>query len=229
MNLKISIHQPHYLPWAPYFYKIITSDIFVFLDDTQFDRSDFQHRNYVGTSMSNRTLLTIPIKHSGCFVTLNKAEFANDFWEKKHLRTIENLFCHEKYFKDVFPIVKTSICYSASNLAEFNINFIKNIINYLGINTKLIRSSKIKSSSKKEDKLIDILTELGAESYLTGEESLNNYLHKDKFEKKNINLIKLVYPLNCPLSKDSILDILFLKSPQEVIKIIKDGGQETIC
>ena len=229
MSLKVSIHQPHYLPWAPYFYKIITSDVFVFLDDTQFDRGDFQHRNYVGTSVKNRTLLTIPIKHSGRLVTLNKAEFANDFWEKKHLKTIQNIFCHEEYFKDVFPIVKKSLYYPASNLAEFNINFIKNISDYLDINTVLIRSSKIKSSHKKEDKLIDILKKLGAKSYLTGEESFNNYLHKNKFNKRNISLIKLVYPLNCPLSKDSILDILFSKSPQEVIKIIKSGGKEILC
>lgn len=45
-------------------------DIFVFLGDAQFDRGDFQHRNYVDTSVKNSTLLTIPIKHSGRFVTL---------------------------------------------------------------------------------------------------------------------------------------------------------------
>ena len=34
----ISIHQPVYLPWLGFFGKIISSDIFVILDDVQYEK-----------------------------------------------------------------------------------------------------------------------------------------------------------------------------------------------
>ena len=34
----VSIHQPNYLPWPGFFYKIANSDIFVVFDDVQFPR-----------------------------------------------------------------------------------------------------------------------------------------------------------------------------------------------
>ncbi|WP_425324864.1 WbqC family protein [Lactobacillus kefiranofaciens] len=87
MNLKVSIHQPHYLPWAPYIYKIIRSDVFVFLDDVQFDCSDYQHRNYISKGR-NRLLLTIPVRHEHTFVNINESKIVNLYWKKKHLKSI---------------------------------------------------------------------------------------------------------------------------------------------
>ena len=34
----IAIHQPEYLPWLGYFKKIMNSEIFVILDDVQFEK-----------------------------------------------------------------------------------------------------------------------------------------------------------------------------------------------
>ena len=31
--MKIGVHQPNFLPWSGYFYKIQKSDKFIFLDD----------------------------------------------------------------------------------------------------------------------------------------------------------------------------------------------------
>ena len=46
---KVSIHQPQYIPWPAYFDKILQSDIFVILDDVQFQKNGLQNRNQIKT------------------------------------------------------------------------------------------------------------------------------------------------------------------------------------
>ncbi len=56
----VSIHQPQYLPWLPYFSKINISDVFVFLDNVQFQKNGLQNRNELKNS-SGRFWVTVPI------------------------------------------------------------------------------------------------------------------------------------------------------------------------
>ena len=46
----VSIHQPQYMPWLPYFSKIASCDTFVFLDDVQFQKNGIQNRNQLKNS-----------------------------------------------------------------------------------------------------------------------------------------------------------------------------------
>ncbi|WP_230478728.1 WbqC family protein [Lactobacillus helveticus] len=48
---------------------------------------------------------------------------------------------HEKYFLDVYPLIKKLIMYPTNNLADFNMNFVTKLLEYLNVNTKLIKSS----------------------------------------------------------------------------------------
>ncbi|MCS7151846.1 MAG: WbqC family protein, partial [Endomicrobia bacterium] len=41
--MKVAIHQPQYLPWSGYFNKILQCDIFVFLDDVQYKKNEWQN------------------------------------------------------------------------------------------------------------------------------------------------------------------------------------------
>ena len=53
----VSVHQPQYLPWLGYFDKIAKSDVFVFLDNVQYKRREFQNRNKIrvkGRGMDKR-------------------------------------------------------------------------------------------------------------------------------------------------------------------------------
>ena len=46
----VAIHQPCYIPWLPFFEKIKKSDIFVFLDDVQYQKNGWQNRNKIRTN-----------------------------------------------------------------------------------------------------------------------------------------------------------------------------------
>ena len=58
---SILIHQPEYLPWINLFNKLKQSDIFVFLDNVQYNRRSYQNRNLIKTKNGSE-YLTVPIK-----------------------------------------------------------------------------------------------------------------------------------------------------------------------
>ena len=45
--IKSAIMQPTFLPWCGYFDLMDEVDVFVFLDDVQFDYRSWQHRNKI--------------------------------------------------------------------------------------------------------------------------------------------------------------------------------------
>jgi hypothetical protein len=40
----VTIHQPNFMPWYPFFQKIQQADIFVLLGNCQFEKNGFQNR-----------------------------------------------------------------------------------------------------------------------------------------------------------------------------------------
>jgi len=42
--MKIAIHQPNFIPWYPFFYKMAKCDKFIILTHVQFEKNGFQNR-----------------------------------------------------------------------------------------------------------------------------------------------------------------------------------------
>ncbi len=133
---------------------------------------------------------------------------------------------HEKYFLDVYPLIKKLIMYPTNNLADFNMNFVTKLLEYLNVNTKLIKSSDFHITSKKKNKVLDILMKLHATTYLSGKESYFNYLNLSNFQSRNINIKLINYNFNSLYERDSILRLLFSYNPEEVIEILNCNGKE---
>ena len=57
---KIAIMQPTFLPWVGYFDLIDQVDIFVFLNDVQFQKQTWQHRNKILTK-NGLQWITVPV------------------------------------------------------------------------------------------------------------------------------------------------------------------------
>ena len=43
----VTIHQPNFVPWYPYFQKIQQADVFVLLGHCQFEKNGYQNRFYL--------------------------------------------------------------------------------------------------------------------------------------------------------------------------------------
>ena len=211
----VSIHQPQYLPWIPYFSKIKVSDIFVFLDDVQFQKNGLQNRNFI-FSKNGEIRLTIPVFHS-LSDKINTIKISDSRILKKHWQTIEMAYKKTPFFNEVAENLNPIYTKEYQLLCDLNIDLIKFYLNYLGINTQIITSSDIKKEGDKSELVLSICKKLNASTYLTGSGGLE-YLKIDEFEQENIIVETVNYNFkeyNQINSKDqfiphlSIMDLVF--------------------
>ena len=186
--MKVTIMQPSYLPWWYYFERIYYSDTVVFLDDVQFERRGFNHRNKLSNQNGN-FWLTIPIKKKNNFqLNINEIEIKNEVkWKKKHQQSIILNYKKAKFFHKLNNLIKI---YDSDYDKLIDILKLTNkfFLNILSIKKKINFSSKIKKKGKKSDLILSICEELGATEYITGPMGAS-YINKNQFLSKNIELI----------------------------------------
>ncbi|NBK97808.1 MAG: hypothetical protein EOM50_07280 [Erysipelotrichia bacterium] len=182
----VSIHQPDYIPYLGYFYKIYQSEVFVFLDDVQFSNDNMHHWNRIKTPQGE-CRLKIPVEHS-FGDNINQVRTKDELkWKEKHLKTIEMNYKKTEYFEEIYPNYKEVILSEYPNLSEMNIVINQFICKSFGINPKFVRSSDLNIDSAKEDRVIDICLALGGTTYISGN-GARAYQVDEHYENKGIYL-----------------------------------------
>ena len=156
--MKIAIHQPEHFPYMGFFMKMYQSDLFVILDDVQFTKGNFQHRNRFLNSNGKEEWFTIPLEkkpHHKLIKDIKTNDSIN--WREKIIKQLPNSFK-----QDLIDI------YSSSNLIDINLASINLCRKKLNINTPLMLSSELNIKTKGSQKLSDICDKLEASTYLSG-------------------------------------------------------------
>jgi hypothetical protein len=215
--LIVAIHQPNFLPWIGYFYKISQADTFVVYDDVQYTKNGYINRNRIKTP-NGEQWLTLPVKQAGNFGQniLNTEILNADRVQKKIARTLEMNYKKCPYFVDYFEDLQNILAKGTSTLALLNLELINYCCRVLEIDTKIILSSSFLPSEKNSDsRLIEICNHLKATSYLSGKGGAN-YQSEEKFKNEGIELNyteftfpKYEQPWGDFLPNLSIVDTLF--------------------
>jgi hypothetical protein len=174
----VAIHQPNYLPWLGYFYKIYQSDVFVFLDDVQYSNEGMHNYTYIKTPNGPFRLKYPVFQRFGdkiCDVR-PKDELG---WKKDHLNNISSNYKKAEYFDMVFNDYERLIMNEYQNLVELNISIIKFFADKLGFSPEYLKSSDLDINLKRTEKIIAVCKKVkadiyysgtGAKAYQTGEE-----------------------------------------------------------
>lgn len=182
----VSIHQPQYLPWYFYFQKIMDSDIFIFLDNVDYQKNGLQNRNQIKTQ-NGAHWLTVPVnRKSGSKINQMKTDQKSN-WVKKHLQTInENYNKSPTYlenkneFENIFKIY-------AENLGDLNIELIKFFLKLMKINKEIFLASEMNVGGAKSELICNLCKKVNAEIYISGDGG-KNYLENEVFLKENIEI-----------------------------------------
>jgi hypothetical protein len=187
----IAIHQPNYIPWLGYFYKIYQSDIFVFLNDAQFSNEGMHNYHYLKTPQGPFRL-KIPVEKKlgdKIFEVQTKDVLG---WKAKHLKTIDHIYSRAPHFKEVFADFSVLLEKEYSNLSEMNIEIISFICKKFKFTTTLYLSSESGINTTKEEKILDLCNFLNANVYYSGT-GAKAYQSENNFIKRNIELRYSVY------------------------------------
>lgn len=229
MSKVVTIHQPQYLPWIPYFAKILAADEFILLDNVQFQKNGVQNRNQIKTP-NGKMWLTVPVKHE-FGQKIKDTMIANQQQICKHLKSIRINYQKSPYFDEVFFLLSEHLSEPVSNLSELNSKLIIAILNYLGYKGKIVYASALYDGDAKGSQLIlELCKAAKAEFYFSGHGG-KNYMDIDKFKNNSINVLfhnykvpmyHQLYPKLDFMGDLSIIDLMF-NVGEESMNIIQQG------
>jgi len=234
--MKGSIMQPTYLPWIGYFAMIDQVDCFVFLDHVQLSKQSWQVRNRIKEKDGKELMLSIPVVSNGMKNTkLCDAVFANDIWKIKHLKSFKQCYIKSSYYGEIMQLIEKVYEKEYFVLSEFTSELIKEICNYIGIDTKFYKSSEYKEiKGIKDEYLVNLCKYLNIDTYLSAKGSAV-YIEKEKkggcFTDAKIKLEYQNYshPIYNQLGSEfmpymGIVDILFNEG-KRTLEIIRSGNR----
>lgn len=182
----IGIHQSQFLPWLPFFYKMFSSDIFIILDDVQFQKNGVQNRNLIKTPQG-QLWLTVPVRRS-LETPLNAAEINDQDILLKLLKTIEVNYRKSPFFLQVFPRIEAVFKKPYAYLHQLNMDLLEVVLSLLGKKVNICLSSSMFTSQKKGELVIEIIKKSGEKVYLSGRGGLE-YMDPVRFRDEGIEVI----------------------------------------
>ena len=162
MSKIIAIHQPNYIPWLGYFYKIYQADTFVFLDDVQYSNKGMHDFHYIKTPQG-RFRMKIPVKVN--FGDNINQVIVNDHiqWKVNQLKQLESNYKKTPHFNEVYNDVAQLFDLNVSSLSELNIKIIQLITSKFGISTDFVVSSALAiEHNDKNARIFEICTKTDA-------------------------------------------------------------------
>jgi hypothetical protein len=164
------MHQPHYLPWLGYVDKADRADLFVFVDQVQFVRKQWQNRNYVKTQQGS-TLLTVPVlQESRAELISEKIVDERRPWRKKHRRTIEQSYHGAPYWSTYGPGQLELYDAPWERLADVAVASAIGVFTAFGVTTPWRRASDIGAvPGAKTEMIAGLCHAVGATVFVSGD------------------------------------------------------------
>lgn len=229
--MNVVILQPSYIPWRGFFHQIYKSDLFIFYDDVQYDKHGWRNRNQIKTTQGKQWL-TIPVHSAGVTQGRTIQEIKIDWskpWAKNHWKAFTFSYAKAPHFRRYAALLESYYQRQDEFLADFTIDLTIALARELGIwHTRFLRSSEIPGiTGERTERLIQILTRMGAQHYISGP-SARTYVEPELFDAAGITLEYMVYdyseypqlyPPYDPFV--SVLDLLFMTGEQALSYIIK--------
>jgi WbqC-like protein family len=225
--------QPSFLPWQGFFALVAAADVFVLLDDFQFQRHSFHQRNRLRLADGTETWITVPVTHAGRAADLDAATLVVDAkWRRRLKTTLDQSYGKAAFHASLRPRVDEWIDTEWPSLSELNIAFIELVASVLDLAPEWRRSSEIGSTGERSARALDLLQRVGARTYLAARGALEYMVDDGVFPVDGIDVVFQDFvPVSYAqrrasefVSHLSIVDALFEVGPARTRELI-DAGQ----
>lgn len=188
--MKVTIHQPNFLPYLGLFEKVLYSDVFVIYDTTQFSRDGFQQRNYIKIG-NDKHLCSLSVGTSSSWhLAIKDVPIIDNLKTKKMWKTIQTSYSRSPYFKLYEKELEAIFNSEPKTLSDFSIQLIQYFLDKLNWKGRILRSSELTldTTKRKTDALLEIVQAVGGTVYVSGS-SGKNYLEEEKFTQAGIEVV----------------------------------------
>lgn len=193
MKKIVSIHQPTYFPWLGLIDKIAKSDIFIVLDNVQFNKEAFQHRTLYSNPSGKPSYLSLSVNIKNRL----KSNFSiRDIKLKnqeeilvKHLRILQDRYRNTKNQSLLTEKISSILLDKKfSFLLDLSLKTIQLTLEELNIHPQILLASELDCHGSKTELLLSLTQSAGATAYLSGR-GAESYMDDKLFTTNGIKVL----------------------------------------
>jgi hypothetical protein len=224
----VAAHQPSFLPWLGYLDKLAKADVFVVMDDLQYEAQNFQNRNRIKLNNGPHWLI-VPLAHGAqtervCDRRIDNAgRGGRHHWQHRIWRTLEVHYGRSPHFAAYAADLEDVFVRRWEYLLDLDLQMLDLARRWLNIKTPIIRASSLELRGAKTDRIQDFCQKLGANVYLSGKGGSTGYLDTDQLARVGVTTMwqqftHPVYPQRYPhlgfVSHLAFLDLVLNTGPE---------------
>lgn len=183
----VASHQPNFLPYPGFFYKMYLADVFTLSDAVKFSSSNYHNYNFFPED-GRLHKVTVPVSSHSASIKDVKI----DQWErfsKKLIKRIVQDYSKAPHFDEVFPELAMLLTAKYSFLKDLNTCLILFIHHGLKMDSKVIFEAPMNlQGSTPTEQIIDICEKTGCDTYLSGD-GASDYLDVWQLNQHGIGVV----------------------------------------
>ncbi|MGE3763438.1 MAG: WbqC family protein [Kofleriaceae bacterium] len=187
----VAAHQPHYLPWLGYLDKLAGADLFVVMDDLQYEAQNFINRQRVKLATGPHWLV-VPLVRGAqtdriCDKRIdNTGRGGRHHWQHRHWRTLVVNYSMTPGWDRIAPALEDVYTRRWDFLLDLDLHVLDLARRWFGITRPIVRASSLELRGIKTDRIIAMCHAVGARTYLTGKGGSAGYLDVDALARAGI-------------------------------------------
>jgi hypothetical protein len=179
----VAAHQPSFLPWLGYLDKIARADLFVVMDDLQYEAQNYQNRNRIKLN-NGIGWLTVPLERGHqsdriCDKRIQNGGNPKQHWQRRIWNTLVIHYRRATYFAQYAGELEEVFLRPWTRLLDLDLHILDLARRWLSITTPVVLASSLELSGEKTDRILDLCRKVGARSYLSGTGGSTDYLDVD--------------------------------------------------
>jgi hypothetical protein len=235
--LTVAAHQPSYLPWLGYLDKLARADLFVVMDDMQYEAHNFQNRNRI--KLNNGVhWLTVPLFRGSQSdriydKRIDNGGSARQHWQRRTWMTLQHHYGRAPHFARYAAELEEVYARRWERLIDLDLHMLDLARRWFAITGPVLRASTLGLEGSKTDRIIDLCRKVGARAYLSGGGASCDYLDVEGLRKAGINVLwqrfaHPIYPQRYRglgfVPRLGFLDLLFNCGPESRDILLAGGG-----
>ena len=225
-DMKAAIHQPYFIPYIGYWQLIDSVDLFAIADNYNYIKQGWINRNRI-LEGDNIRYFNITVDHASqnryiCDHLIKPVD------REKKITQLRNFYHHAPYREEGIRLMESMLSFEGNNLADFLYHSIRQVCDYLEIETEIVRTSDYIQDPelKFAHRIYDYCRQMGADTYhnLIGGKSLYTF---EEFQDQGLNLafiepVPIPYPQSSAsfIADLSILDVIMQNSVPEIREML---------